>query len=853
MKRFLLSLVVVLLASQLWAQYSLNYFLPETNYRQDIPSPETFFGFQIGDWHLHHAPLLRYMEVLAEKSDRATLYEYARSYEFRPLVHMIITSPANHARLEEIRLNQQALADPDRSARLSLAQMPVVVRLGYGVHGNEPSAHNAAPLVAYYLTAATDAEVEALLEHMVIIIDPSMNPDGQDRFASWVNRHKSHTPNADPNNREFRDVWPGSRSNHYWFDLNRDWLPVQHPESYGRVQEFHRWLPNVNTDHHEFGANSTFFFQPGVPARVHHRTPPRTDELTLKIARYHAQAFDKSGQLYYTQQGFDDFYYGKGSTYPDIKGSIGILFEQAGINGHRRETIHGTLDFAQTIKNQVEVSLSSLRAAREMRVELLDHMRWFYRSALEEASREAFAAYVFGDSHDMGKNRHLLEILHAHHIKVYDLAQQTELQGHTFVPGKAWIVPLRQPEYRLVQTLFETVTDFADSLFYDVSTWSKPLAFNIPFSQIATPRQLDRLLGPAVDELPAIAARVQGGFSHYAYVMSWDDYYAPKALYKLQSSGLKVKVATESFRTTVAGQAVDFGHGSILIPVQMQDMAPQALHGLLERVAAETGIAIHALQTGWSTAGIHPGSGSFVSLQRPEVLMLIGQGVNSRDAGEVWHLLDQRFQMPVTMVEIANFNNMDLSRYNTLVMVGGGYNSISNNARDGLLRWLQGGGTLVALGSANRWVAANELAKIEFVETPKEDLPKFLPYEMRSDFRGARSLPGSIFKARIDITHPIGYGMKHHEIPVYVSEPLAAKPSPSPFGNPLLFENQALMSGYVHPVYKNFVDQSAGVLVNTHGRGTVVSIMHNPNFRAFWFGTNRLFMNALFFGPIMRN
>ena len=303
---------------QLQANRPLTYFLEDIPYDDNVPSPEEFLGYQVGEWHIQHALMVQYLERLAETSDRAMIYEYGRSHEFRPLVHLVITSEENQRNLDEIQANHLALTDPEQSADLDVSNMPAVVRLGYGVHGNEQSAHNAAPLVAYYLAAGQSAKVQELLDNMVIVIDPSLNPDGQDRFASWVNRHKSNTLNPDPNSREFRDVWPGSRTNHYWFDLNRDWLPVQHPESHGRVKAYHQWMPNINTDHHEFGSSSTFFFQPGEPLRVNPRTPQVTDELTMEVAKYHAEFFDEIGQTYYTQQGFDDFYYGKGSTYPDV-------------------------------------------------------------------------------------------------------------------------------------------------------------------------------------------------------------------------------------------------------------------------------------------------------------------------------------------------------------------------------------------------------------------------------------------------------------------------------------------------------------------------------------------------------
>ncbi len=281
------------------------------------------------------------MGVLAMQSDRVIMQEYARSWENRPLFHLIITSEANHARLEQIRQEHLELSDPAGSGGLNMEEMPVVVRLGYNVHGNESSASNASVLVAYHLAASQDPEVLDYLDRMVILIDPCLNPDGFNRHASWINMHKSQTPMPDDNSRGFREVWPGGRTNHYWFDLNRDWILLQHPESRGRVEVFHRWRPNVQTDHHEMGSSSTFFFQPGIPSRTNPYTPESTTQLTRKIGQYHAAAMDPDGSLFFTEEIFDDYYYGKGSSYPDVNGSVGILFEQAGTRGFERNTPRG--------------------------------------------------------------------------------------------------------------------------------------------------------------------------------------------------------------------------------------------------------------------------------------------------------------------------------------------------------------------------------------------------------------------------------------------------------------------------------------------------------------------------------
>ena len=852
MFRKLMLFLLLLTFIRLNAQVDLNYYLPETEYDKRIPSPEEFLGYQIGEWHINHALLVQYMNLIAEKSDRAVIYEYARSYQQRPLVHLVITSEGNQKRLEEIRKTHLALANPEISSGIDISGMPAIIRLGYGVHGNEPSAHNAAPLVAYYLAAGQGGKVKEILDNLVIVIDPSLNPDGQDRFASWVNRYKSRTLNPDPNNIEFNDVWPGSRTNHYWFDLNRDWLPVQHPESYGRVKAYHNWMPNINTDHHEFGSNSTFFFQPGVPERVNPRTPQRTDDLTLEVAMYHARAFDKMGQLYYTRQGFDDFYYGKGSTYPDVHGSIGILFEQASTRGHRVETIHGVMDFAETVKNQVVVSLSSIEAGLEMRETLLDHLRWFYTSALEEASAEAFPAWIFGDPYDHGKNYHLLDILNTHQIEVYEINEAVPVDGKTYSPGSAWVVPVKQPQYRLVMSLFEKVLEFDDSLFYDVSTWTKPLAFNINYGKVTSPRQLGQIQGPRVENPARPEGRLEGGMTNNAYLFQWDDYYAPRALYYLQNMGLRTKVATAPFSmNTASGENVEFNYGTIMVQVMAQDYDPHDLFYLARDAAEIAGITIHAVETSFVQEGIHLGSGSFANLSKPEILMLIGPGTNSREAGEVWHLLDQRYNIPVTKVEADRLNNMDLGRYNTIVMVSGNYNVINDSGKASLSRWVRSGGNIVALGTANQWLDRNDFASIDFISLPEQEEPDFLPYSTRSQHRGARRISGTIFETTLDITHPIGYGHRNQFLPYYVTGTLAARPDSNPFANPLLYTDNSLISGYVWEPYTNLLDNSAGILINSRGRGNIISFMHNPNFRAFWFGTNKLFANSLFFGSIM--
>ncbi|NRB64880.1 MAG: zinc carboxypeptidase, partial [Saprospiraceae bacterium] len=350
---------------------SLNYYLPDITYDEAIPTPQEFLGYQIGEWHISHDQQLAYMRELARLSPRITLTEYAKSHEQRRLVYLTITSEKNHNNLDDIKAQHLALNDASQSSGMDVSEMPLVLYQGYSIHGNEASGGNAAPLVAYYLAAGKDKKVMDLLDNVVILLDPCYNPDGFTRFSTWANMHKNVNLPGDPQDREYSEVWPGGRTNHYWFDLNRDWLLQQHPESQGRIQVFHEWKPNVLTDHHEMGTNATFFFMPGEKTRIYPITPQVNQDLTAAIGNYHAVALDKIGSLYYSGEGYDDFYVGKGSTYPDVNGCIGILFEQASSRGHLQESANGLLSFPFTIRNQVATSLSTQDACIGLREEIL--------------------------------------------------------------------------------------------------------------------------------------------------------------------------------------------------------------------------------------------------------------------------------------------------------------------------------------------------------------------------------------------------------------------------------------------------------------------------------------------------
>ncbi len=847
MRRIHISAVLAILCLSLYAQVELNYYLPVENYLPEIPTPESVIGHQVGEWHLTHDKLTAYLSLLAGQSDRVIMQEYARSWENRPLFHLIITSPANHARLEQIRQEHLKLSDPGSGQQPDPENMPVVVTLGYNVHGNESSASNASVLVAYYLAASLKQEVLDYLDNMVILIDPCLNPDGFNRHASWINMHKSQTPMPDDNSRGFREVWPGGRTNHYWFDLNRDWILLQHPESRGRVEVFHRWRPNVQTDHHEMGSSSTFFFQPGILSRTNPMTPERTTELTRKIGQYHAAALDHDGSLFFTEEIFDDFYYGKGSSYPDVNGSVGILFEQAGTRGFERNTPRGKLSFPYAIRNQVRISFSSLKASLEMREELLEHQREFYESTASLFDASSEKAYIFGEA-DQASLANFMDILLRHRIKVYGLKQGHTIEGIKYTPGNAFLVPLNQPQFRLVQSLFKPQKNFADSLFYDVSAWTLPYAFNIPYAALGQSRLAEELMGDQVMDVNRPPGKILGNVSQVGYVFPWDEYDAPAALYRMQAAGLMTQVATGPFEYQNGEIRLSFSYGSIFIPVQKQGKTPEEVYEIIGGALQETSILAYAIGTSHTSQGMDMGSSRFRPLEKPAVLLLTGDGVNSREAGEIWHLLDARMQMPVVLIDQAQINSMDLSPYTHLLMSSGSYSRINAGGKMEINRWVDKGGTIIALNSAIRWLKEQKLVDIDF-KSSKSDSSGYLAYSDLRNKTGAQRITGSIFEAEVDISHPIGYGLHRKTIPVFRNHLLIARPDRRSYACPVRYTDHPLLSGYVPEGKYDDLRNTPVVLVSSHGSGRLISFIDNPNFRGFWYGTNKLFLNAIFFGP----
>lgn len=815
-----------------------------SSYDPAIPTPEDVLGYAVGSRHAAPHEIEAYVRAVANVSDRVVVREHARSYEYRPLVHAIVTASENHGRLDQIRAQHARLADdPASISQGDIEAMPAVIYQGYSVHGNEASGADAALVYLYHLAAGQGPEIERALQNTVVLLDPMLNPDGRDRFADWVNRNRGGVHTTDPADREHNEPWPGGRSNHYWFDLNRDWLVMQHPESQGRMALFHAWRPNIVTDHHEMGGNSTFFFQPGIPSRVNPNTPDRNQELTSQIASYHARYLDSIGSTYYSGESYDDFFYGKGSAFPDVNGSVGILFEQGSSRALESEVVDGTLHYAFTVRNQFMTSLSTLAAAVNLRTSLHELQRDFYEEALRRAERDQDQAMVIDLRMDATRGLLLADVLRRHRVEVYDLAQSMQAGGVEYAPGDALVIPLRQSQYRLLKAATEETLVYEDSLFYDVSTWTLPHAFNTPVSMVS--RLDEDAMGSAFEGNVRRGGDVRRPRAGAGYMLLWDEFFAPAALYALMDMGVTPRVALEDVRVHDGANEVAFPAGSVYIPVTRRDdtLDSEQVHEAVERLARTWGVVFHGVATGLTPDGPDLGGPSVRHLSQPEVAVLAGPGVSSLQAGEAWHALSERFRIPVSLVEPTVAARTDLSRYNVIVVPGG---SPASDVTSALSGWVRRGGRLLVMAGATSWAIENQLLSAEKRSLDLDSLSAGQPWSMVSDARGAQAVGGTILMTELDASHPLSLGIGD-QLPVFHNNSEFFESTGSPGTLIGAYGPDALLSGYISDQRLADTPGAATLVVERHGRGRVVAFMNRVNFRAYWLGSQRLFMNAVLF------
>ena len=820
-----------LMLSFLLVQGQANYFYPNKgNFDASIPTPEQFLGYAIGEQHTRHDRIVAYLKELDRLSDKVSFEIIGETFERRAQVVAIFSSPENHKNIEQIRL--QHLSNQTNGTN---NKVPLVIHLAYNVHGNEPSSSEAALLTAYYLTASQSEQTKEWLNNMIITLDPVINPDGRDRHTHWANMHKGTPPVADPNDREHNEIWPGGRFNHYWFDLNRDWFLGTFPETRNRINFFHKWRPYVQTDHHEMGTNSTFYFDPGKESSNNPIVPDYLyKNIYPKFGEYFTKATNSIGSMYFTKEAFDKLYPGYGSSYINFYGGAGFLFEQGSSRGHVQETTTIPITFGFTIRNQFTASLATITASLAEKESLIEMRKQFYVTAKQQATNSIIKGYSFGDAKDFNRTKAFIDLLLLHKIDIYKVPNSTD-----------YFVPTAQDNYIMVKSIFENQITYKDSTFYDASTWSLIHAYGLPFTEVKSSMVLaEKVNAPLVlNNTPIVK-------SNYAYLVSNNDYNIHQFIYALQSEGVFVQTATRTFSTNINGENKNFGYGSIIISVQQQKVDADILYNIISKASVAANIKVHTVSTGFSNSGIDLGSNYIKTLKKPEAAMIIGNGVAASEAGEIWHLLDQRLHMPITKIDILNFSRVRLERYNTLVMVSGAYNFLDKNSVDKIKAWVQNGNTLITIKSGADWAIKNGFTKFKLAVDSSTTKGR-LDYDKASDMEGAKALGGSIFSIDLDTTHPIGYGFSKRKVSVYKNNSTFFQNSTSAYNTIAQYTNTPLVGGYLHPNSLKMIKNSPSILVGAEGSGRVILFADEPNFRGTWYGTNKLFLNALFLGSIM--
>ncbi|MFK7844966.1 MAG: M14 family zinc carboxypeptidase [Rhodothermales bacterium] len=862
---------VMFLWQQTFAQERF-VFDPQINYASSIPSPASYLGYELGEHFTLHAHMLDYFEALAASSDNVTLHEYGRTYEGRRLVYAVITSAANQARIDEIQENNVRLADPtDNSAADAIEDLPLVHWMSYNVHGNEPSSTEAAMQVAYRLAAGQDAQTQQMLDDLVVIIDPCINPDGRDRYVYWYKSMFSKHLNTDAEDIEHLEPWPGGRTNHYWFDLNRDWVWLVHPESQGRIKAYQEWMPQVHIDYHEQGYNNNYFTHPGTTPR-NLNLPKAHFDWEAQFGKGDAEAFDKEGISYFTSEAFDFYYPGYGSSYPSLMGGIAMLREQG---GHSRggRAVKTNDDYVLTLRQRLYdhylTSVAGMQTSVDNRAALMNYFRDALTPAKSNTRPEK--AYLIPDSEN-DYSRELVSILLSHGVEVaradeaftvpaaYDY--WTNKPARRQFDAGTFVVKSDQARHLFVNTLLQRQMVIEDSIMYDMATWSAPIAYNLDAAW--TERNISVNSTP-VDNAPGYAGTVSHPNATYAFVIEWSQRHAPAALSRLWEAGYAVR----SIKKPMHIGEEQFARGSLVILAgRNRDKADQ-MSADMQRIAQEAGVAIHGYDSGWIESGINPASSNSVPVKKPKVGLVLDTPFNSYTAGQLWFLLEEWTHLPINRLRLKELASVELSSYDVLLFPGarGGLSSHLDSTGIEMLRsWIKAGGTLIGTENSALFLTKDQsgLSKIEITKKEKKEGEEeeafepgsledpYLGLEARKDARDLNNIPGSAIRSYLDTTHPLAFGMPETLYSLkFGNAGLEPSTTAQVVGHYHQKADSVLASGYMSVENREKLAGKAFAMTENQGRGKVVLLLDNTQYRMFWVGTARLMQNAVMLVPDM--
>lgn len=787
-----------------------------------VQSPEQFLGYPLGSQFTRHHRVVEYFKYLAaEASGQVALEKYGETNEGRELYLVFIGTPEHIENREQLR--QKHISSLNQKGTSDLA----LVWLSYNVHGNESVSTEASMQTAFeLLTSRRD-----YLKNTLVIIDPCINPDGRDRYVNWYNQTKNSLVQVDPNSAEHFEPWHSGRTNHYVFDLNRDWVWMTQAESKARLPQYQKWMPHIHVDFHEQGVNEPYYFAPAAEP-LHERITEFQRSFQVAIGKNHAKYFDKEGWLYFTKERFDLLYPSYGDTYPTYNGAIGMTYEQGGSGraGLGILTNEGdTLTLKDRIAHHHTTGLSTVEMASNHSKKLQTELSEYTKKGFEDSSTYV----VYGENDHINALKQLLD----NHEITYGYGKGSLVNGYHYrsktqkrikADENTLIVPTGQLRNNLIHVLFEPETRLTDSITYDITAWSLPFAYDL--DAIKSDKQVPYNLTKTESE-------IQFEKGAYAYVLEYSGFQSQRVLARLLNMGMTIRTNYESF--TLEGNTYPAG-SSILLTKENTN-----LEMTLESLQTEHGVIFTAVQTGFVDSGKDFGSPSVKKTKAAKIALLKGNGISSYSFGEWWYFLEQDLSYPLSVLETEYLGYIDLSDYDVLVMPDGNYRNFSENTLSKIEKWVSDGGRLIAQMGALRALERQGSFGIQTRKSSQDNRDPLLPYGSAERESIKNYITGAIFKAHIDTTHPIAFGYSTDYYGLKLSEE-AYELLDS--GNLAYFEKGVKpIAGFAGQNTLQDLGESLFIGAESHGRGSVVYFTDNPVFRGFWYGGKRLVVNALFF------